>query len=150
MGEEYIRTMLASLREDMREGEDCLDPKSLEMKTISHRHPAISVSVSLTCMVLKVSPSFIHLTNKNYELKISIDMVYILQGLSDFRIEEVNFNFQALTLSVSLSYESLNLEGRYEFKGKLVKMIPLSGKGPFCVTTYHPMVRPLSHQQLDF
>ncbi|KAL7642697.1 UNVERIFIED_CONTAM: hypothetical protein RMT77_007262 [Armadillidium vulgare] len=115
-GEEAIRTLLLSLKEAMRqEGEGRLDPLALDVQTITHHHPAISLTINLSLMVLK--------------------------GLSEFRIEEVHLNVQTLTLAISLSCDSLKLEGRYDLKGKLVKVIPVSGSGPFFVTTDHPQVR---------
>lgn len=53
-------------------------------------------------------------------------------------------NVQLLTITVSLAYDTLLLDGEYELQGKLVKVIPISARGPFTVTTNNAKVnRPL-------
>lgn len=49
-------------------------------------------------------------------------------------------NVQLLTITVSLAYDTLLLDGEYELQGKLVKVIPISARGPFTVTTNNAKV----------
>ncbi|XP_064096879.1 uncharacterized protein LOC135208523 isoform X3 [Macrobrachium nipponense] len=123
-GEEAIRSLLASLRESMKAdgaggggnkaGVSPLDPLAVETQVITHHHPALNITVRLTGMGLT--------------------------GLSDFMIDDVRVNVQLLTIVVSLSYDTLLLDGEYELHGKLVKVIPLSARGPFTVTTNNSQV----------
>ncbi|XP_027224379.1 uncharacterized protein [Penaeus vannamei] len=120
-GEEAIRSLLASCRESMKgepgrttAGVIPLDPLSVETQIITHQHPALTISVKLSNMALT--------------------------GLSEFVIEEVKVNVQLLTITVSLAYDTLLLDGEYELQGKLVKVIPISARGPFTVTTNNAKV----------
>lgn len=63
-----------------------------------------------------------------------------MQGLSEFIIDDVRVNVQLLTVTVSLSYDTLMLDGEYDVQGKLVKVIPVSARGPFTVTTNNSKV----------
>ena len=67
-------------------------------------------------------------------------MQFCFQGLLDFIIEDVKMNVQTLNVNVTLSYESLTVEGFYDTSGKLFKFIPFSARGPFEVTTSNPKV----------
>lgn len=124
-GEEAIRSLLASLKESMKgdggvaggnaaAGTTPLDPLAVETQVITHHHPALNITVRLSGMGLT--------------------------GLSDFMIDDVRVNVQLLTITVSLSYDTLLLDGEYELHGKLVKVIPLSTRGPFTVTTNNSQV----------
>ncbi|KAK3866216.1 hypothetical protein Pcinc_028241 [Petrolisthes cinctipes] len=123
-GEEAIRTILSSLRDNMK-GEDGgggvvgqatagLDPLLLDPQILSHQHPAVNTMLRLHSMALK--------------------------GLSEFIIEDVKVNVRLLTVTVSLSYDTLLLEGQYDLQGKLVKVIPVSARGPFTITTTNSRV----------
>ncbi|KAK8740881.1 hypothetical protein OTU49_002745, partial [Cherax quadricarinatus] len=120
-GEEAIRLILASLRESMRGEESVgglvtpsMDPLPVERHIITHQHPALNIIVKLYNMGLT--------------------------GLSDFIIEDVRVNVQLLTVIVSLGYDTLLLDGEYDLQGKLVKVIPISARGPFTVTTNNAKV----------
>ncbi|XP_071519027.1 uncharacterized protein [Panulirus ornatus] len=120
-GEEAIRSLLAALRESMK-GEEgvgslvtpCMDPMEVESQVITHQHPALRFTVRLHNMGLT--------------------------GLSEFIIDDVRVNVQLLTVTVSLSYDTLMLDGEYDLQGKLVKVIPISTRGPFTVTTNNSKV----------
>ncbi|MPC51756.1 hypothetical protein E2C01_045609 [Portunus trituberculatus] len=104
-GEEVIRGLLATLREDMKKEESggdevlALDPLVVESQLLSYQHSAAS-----------------------------------FVGLSEFIIEDVCVNVQTLAVTINLRYDSLLLDGEYDISGKLVKVIPLSTRGPFTVT----------------
>lgn len=66
--------------------------------------------------------------------------IFVLQGLSEFIIEDVRVNVQTLAVTINLRYDSLLLDGEYDLTGKLVKVIPLSARGPFTVTTTNSRV----------
>ncbi|KAG0721924.1 hypothetical protein GWK47_045455 [Chionoecetes opilio] len=55
-------------------------------------------------------------------------------GLSEFIIEDVRVNVQTLAVTINLRYDSLLMDGEYDLTGKIVKVIPLSARGPFTVT----------------
>ncbi|XP_063881884.1 uncharacterized protein LOC135112006 isoform X4 [Scylla paramamosain] len=113
-GEEVIRGLLATLREDMKKEESggdevlALDPLVVESQLLSYQHSAASFVVKLQGMEII--------------------------GLSEFIIEDVCVNVQTLAVTINLRYDSLLLDGEYDISGKLVKVIPLSTRGPFTVT----------------
>lgn len=49
-------------------------------------------------------------------------------------------NVQTLAVTINLRYDSLLLDGEYDLSGKLVKVIPLSARGPFTVTASNSKV----------
>ncbi|XP_050715518.1 uncharacterized protein LOC126998138 [Eriocheir sinensis] len=119
-GEDVIRGLLATLREDMKK-DDCggdevlaLDPLVMESQLLSYQHSAANFVVKLQ------------------------DMEII--GLSEFIIEDVRVNVQTLAVTINLRYDSLLLDGEYDLSGKLVKVIPLSARGPFTVTASNSKV----------
>ncbi|KAG7163103.1 uncharacterized protein LOC121873255 [Homarus americanus] len=120
-GEEAIRAILASLRESMKGEEGSggivappMDPMALETQVIAHQNSALNITVRLYNMSLT--------------------------GLSEFIIEDVRVNVQLLTLIVCLGIDTLQLNGEYDLQGKLLKVIPISARGPFTVTTNNAKV----------
>ena len=83
--------------------------------------------------------------SKNYEVTWRMwpenaGFLFDLQGLSEFIIEDVCVNVQTLAVTINLRYDSLLLDGEYDISGKLVKVIPLSTRGPFTVTASNAKV----------
>lgn len=58
-------------------------------------------------------------------------------------------NVQTLAVTINLRYDSLLLDGEYDLSGKLVKVIPLSARGPFTVTASNSKVRTLLSTMLE-
>ena len=69
---------------------------------------------------------------------------FFAQGLCEFVADDVQRNFGDLTAFVKLSCQDLRLAGQHQVKAKLAKVIPLTRRGGFTVTTENPQVNNLN------
>ncbi|KAF2368501.1 hemolymph juvenile hormone binding, partial [Trinorchestia longiramus] len=118
VGEETLVTLLEALRVNMRTpplGSIALDPLVLDDQVIQHRHPALSATINLDAMTIT--------------------------GLSEYAIDQVTLNVGELTAFLQLSYGELRLGGQHVLKARIARVIPLTRRGGFTVTTENPQVR---------
>ncbi|XP_018022364.1 uncharacterized protein LOC108678454 [Hyalella azteca] len=118
VGEETLVTLLEALRVNMRTppvGCVTLDPLVLEDQVIQHSHSALTTTINLDTMTIT--------------------------GLSEYTIDEVKMNVGELTAFLQLSYKELKLGGQHALKARIARVIPITRRGGFTVTTEHPQVR---------